>query len=967
MHARDGALVPAGDGISLAAVPDITSGYRAYAMDQLRHMITDYRFDWIHMDTGIPEAVNWKTRTAVQSADWAEFYGELSDFLVAHDVVLVQNVAYTAGLWSHGSYLECQQPDRWEAKDWRVLGVGGYFAAAQRAGRPGTWWNLCYGTSDDYARRNLCCGMRGWTRGWLTWWRNYPQRLACENIIDELLDLTAAAVDFSPNWWRLETDRLELLPLARGSELVVSALRHADTPGQETFSLDLSRWSFQPKRMLFAYDLRPMPVSGIDLNRGAAFREPWIEITRLDVGKLEGSKHAHAMDMEGRRNYYHVLSQIPAFVYRADGRRTSLPLAENRGVVVRGSLLPQARQYTLSVHVRSPAAVMAFVPPDWDGATVTVGGKTAECPLVELSGHRFAAVELPAGESRVALQAAARQVARAYENPMLPTWELAVTRMMTDHLRLRACQRDGRACLGMRPEGASSGSVQLHVYPHRPAESLVLDLLGRASGGKCRITLAAGAFRTADLVDDFNGWRQFVLKAERMQGGGSWQQLSLVQLQVFPKDGAEMVVGGLRLLPQTQKDQDQPRKKRLLAAKTATPPVLDGQPAEKCWKQAQAVSRFYRLGSTSEALGVTQVRACYDQANLYLFMEAAEPIESLGLPRPRGTEVWSSDHLEIYLDPFRDGIRWFHLLVDPAGTIQDCRCDKMGRDFKWNGDFQVKTSLNWKAGWRIPFATLGRVPKDGDVWGINFARKDIAGESSNWNAPGEWLDLAGFGRIEFTPDWAEPGRGSRRGRGGPLILRHVQRHAGARGLPRGETENAARAGRLWRRPGRQAPVLSHRFGVHYPLRGNIRAEAGTVAFWVSPINWNRETKVFSHFFAVHPRSPQLGDPPPFGLLVYKFRDEDAVYGFDMGQELTAMNIAQVPMGESWKPGGWNFVAFTWDAAGAALYVNGQQDRHRYRKHAPGPFDTDTFHLGGPYFVPNEALTLIRDFRLYSRR
>jgi hypothetical protein len=52
--------------------------------------------------------------------------------------------------------------------------------------------------------------------------------------------------------------------------------------------------------------------------------------------------------------------------------------------------------------------------------------------------------------------------------------------------------------------------------------------------------------------------------------------------------------------------------------------------------------------------------------------------------------------------------------------------DKIGR-------FQAKTSLNWKAGWtaewKIPFATPGKTPKDGDAWGIDFARKDIAGKT----------------------------------------------------------------------------------------------------------------------------------------------------------------------------------------------------------------------------------------------
>jgi hypothetical protein len=60
------------------------------------------------------------------------------------------------------------------------------------------------------------------------------------------------------------------------------------------------------------------------------------------------------------------------------------------------------------------------------------------------------------------------------------------------------------------------------------------------------------------------------------------------------------------------------------------------------------------------------------------------------------------------------------------------------------------------------------------------------------------------------------------------------------------------------------------------------------------------------------------------------------------------------------------VAFSWDPQGATLHVNGQSDRRKYKKSAPGAFDSDTFHLGGPYFQENDALTLISDLTIYGR-
>ena len=86
----------------------------------------------------------------------------------------------------------------------------------------------------------------------------------------------------------------------------------------------------------------------------------------------------------------------------------------------------------------------------------------------------------------------------------------------------------------------------------------------------------------------------------------------------------------------------------------------------------------------------------------------------------------------------------------------------------------------------------------------------------------------------------------------------------------------------------------------------------------------------------------------------------------MGQELTAMNIAQVPMGESRKPGGWNFVAFTGMPRARRCTSTARRTGTATGNIRRGRSTRNTFHLGGPYFVPNEALTLIRDFRLYSR-
>jgi hypothetical protein len=98
-------------------------------------------------------------------------------------------------------------------------------------------------------------------------------------------------------------------------------------------------------------------------------------------------------------------------------------------------------------------------------------------------------------------------------------------------------------------------------------------------------------------------------------------------------------------------------------------------------------------------------------------------------------------------------VHYFEIAVDTAGTIADMKYSETGYDLKWSGEYEVKIGLNWNVGWmaelRVPFKTLGKRPKAGDVWGVTFARKDIVGEFSVW-VPGPWSDPTLFGEMVFA-------------------------------------------------------------------------------------------------------------------------------------------------------------------------------------------------------------------------
>ncbi len=166
----------------------------------------------------------------------------------------------------------------------------------------------------------------------------------------------------------------------------------------------------------------------------------------------------------------------------------------------------------------------------------------------------------------------------------------------------------------------------------------------------------------------------------------------------------------------------------------------------------------------------------------------------------------------------------------------------------------------------------------------------------------------------------------------------------------------------------RALVTGHTLGATFPRQGNLAALAGTVTFWVAPIDWRIGDGCFHHFFRVE--AQPLSDRPAarvFDILLYKFYEWDTVVAYGMSGELTGPNLLQVPMDKMWAPGKWHQVAFSWDGQGAALYVDGARQYHRYLRAAPDLLTAECFRVGGPYFLANQTLTAVDELTIYSRR
>jgi hypothetical protein len=165
----------------------------------------------------------------------------------------------------------------------------------------------------------------------------------------------------------------------------------------------------------------------------------------------------------------------------------------------------------------------------------------------------------------------------------------------------------------------------------------------------------------------------------------------------------------------------------------------------------------------------------------------------------------------------------------------------------------------------------------------------------------------------------------------------------------------------------QALVTSQTQGATFPIKGNLNVVAGTVKFWVMPMDWKIGDNQFHHLFCVGGSASSDPKMHVFDFLLYKFYEWDTILVYGMSGELTAPNIPQLPMNDMWRPGRWHQIGFAWDSHGAALYVDGEVARRQYMQAAPTDLTTDNFRLGGPYFMANNSHTAIDELAIYNRR
>jgi len=198
------------------------------------------------------------------------------------------------------------------------------------------------------------------------------------------------------------------------------------------------------------------------------------------------------------------------------------------------------------------------------------------------------------------------------------------------------------------------------------------------------------------------------------------------------------------------KGKSSPVKYSLDVARTAQcsyvkkPPLIDGKVIEKLWKQP-VMGLF---SNDSEAMKTDSVRFYFaaDSANLYLaavcFDPKPESVSAKATERDKGVHL--DDCVGWFLLPDTSKGRIYQVYFNPNAVVLDQKITvspegTMDVDMAWSADLDVKAAKGrdyWSVEARLPLEQFGVAAKPGDVWGLNFRRKQ-----PGRNANADWQPI----------------------------------------------------------------------------------------------------------------------------------------------------------------------------------------------------------------------------------
>lgn len=171
---------------------------------------------------------------------------------------------------------------------------------------------------------------------------------------------------------------------------------------------------------------------------------------------------------------------------------------------------------------------------------------------------------------------------------------------------------------------------------------------------------------------------------------------------------------------------------------------LDGKINADEWKHSLVLEEFYNIKNKGDkAEEFTEVFLNNDDDFLYLGIVCHAKNTSLLKfeKRERDGKIWADDSVELFISPGASKDRYYHFVVNPAGSVYDSYCATAGRrDPRWDSNLQSEAFIGnnvWTVEMKIPFDTVfGKAYKDfagNRKVGLNIVRNNkTIGENSSW-------------------------------------------------------------------------------------------------------------------------------------------------------------------------------------------------------------------------------------------
>lgn len=248
-----------------------------------------------------------------------------------------------------------------------------------------------------------------------------------------------------------------------------------------------------------------------------------------------------------------------------------------------------------------------------------------------------------------------------------------------------------------------------------------------------------------------------------LQGEGV-ARIIRVEITLIPSQFRLLAFVPCFLLGATASADDRPQisKRQVTAAKTTSPPKIDGDLSDSCWKDAPIVDKFTDSQNGSPAADQTIVKLLYDDKYIYIAYDCRDshPEAIMARETVRDTKFQGNnnngsfdkeENVEIDFDTFntRADRDLSQFSVNAIGTRSAQLSGGRGSKAEWKGDWDAavkRTTTGWTCEIRIPWASLNYPNSAAPVtMGINFYRfQDRTKIQSVWSNEG----AQGFTALE---------------------------------------------------------------------------------------------------------------------------------------------------------------------------------------------------------------------------